>query len=446
MKKIKELYFFIRDFLIKEIWLIRNKGVSPTKAFLIKQVKIILITIKGYRENNVMLSASALTFYSMMSVVPIVAMAFGIAKGFGFEKMLTEQLTNKLSGQQEVLKWIITFANSMLEKTKGGLVAGVGLVLLFYSVMRVLGNIESSFNEIWHVKQSRSWFRKFSDYLAIMLIAPIFIILSSSFTVYISTQIHTIVHKIELLGYLAPVLVFLVKMIPYTLVWVLFSFIYIVMPNTVVKFSSGIIGGIIAGTAFQVTQWAYLKFQIGMSNYNAIYGSFAALPLFMIWLHIGWQIVLFGAELSYATQNYEKYELGSEASNISVSYKRALSLLIVYNVVKAYHLGEKSPNISDISKKLEIPSRVTRDIINNLNESGILSKVIIDEKTDYSYQPAIDINKLTIKEVFDRLDSNGVNNLSIAQVPEMDIINEHLRGFSMAVEVSASNVLVKDMI
>jgi membrane protein len=448
MKKIKqliELFNFVKNFLLHDIWRISHMGISPIQSLLVKQLKIFIITFRGFLENKVSLRASALTYYTLLSVVPIVAMAFGIAKGFGFDKVLEQELSSKLSGQEDVVSYIITFANSMLQKTKGGLVAGIGLVLLFWSVMKVLGNIEASFNDIWQIKKGRSFFRKFSDYLSIMLIAPIFIFLSSSVTVYITTQVVHITQQIDLLGFFSPVIFFLVKLIPYVLIWILFSFIYIVMPNTKVKFSSGIIAGIIAGTVFQVTQWLYVKFQIGVSNYNAIYGSFAALPLFMIWMQTAWLIVLFGAEMSFATQNYEKYEYENEVAKISPKYKQLLSLLIVQYIVKKFARHEKAPEIDDISHNLKIPSRITREILNVLTEARIISEVNTNNELEECYQPAVDINSITIKYVIDKLDSVGIGSLDIANVEEMDTIKHKLNSFSVVIDISAENILLKDV-
>jgi len=414
-------------------------------ALMLKQAKIFILTIRGFLENKVVLRASALTYYSMMSVVPIVAMAFGIAKGFGLDKKLREELANKFEGQQQVLDWIIKFASSMLEHTKGGVVAGVGIALLLWAVMRVLGNIEASFNFIWHVKKSRSFYRKFTDYIAIMLIAPVFIILSSSVTVYITTQIQNIIKSIEFLGYFSPVIRVFINLIPYVLVWTLFSFIYVVMPNIKVKLWPAIISGIVAGTLFQIAQWGYVKFQINVSSYNAIYGSFAALPLFMIWLQTGWLIVLFGAEMSYATQNFEKYEFEQDASQISLGYRKSLSLLITTLIIKKFSRGEPAPDIQDISVQLEMPSSIVRDIINNLIEAEIISQVIGKDANDINYQPAMDVNLLSIGEVIDRLENSGIQSLSIAQVTENEIITHHINKFKEITAQSEYNILLKDI-
>ncbi len=227
------------DFFKIEIWRIHSRNLPLRKYFLIKQLRVVLLAIRGFNEDKCLLWASSLTFYSLLSIVPVVAMAFGIAKGFGFEKVLEKQLIENFPAQQEVVTRVISFAHSLLENTKGGMIAGVGLVLLLWSVIKVLNHIERSFNEIWEIKESRTFLRKFGDYFSIMLISPIIMLLSSSVTVFITTQITVITEKIALLGFFSPLIFLSLKMVPYFLIWLLFTIGYILMPNTKVNFTSG---------------------------------------------------------------------------------------------------------------------------------------------------------------------------------------------------------------
>ena len=298
----------ILNFIKTDIWRIRLKDQPRKKTLLIKPLRIILLALRGFDENKCQLRASALTFYTLLSIVPVVAMAFGISKGFGLDKMLEKQLLEKLPGQQEVVTQIITFARTLLDNTKGGMIAGIGVAVLFWTVIKVLGNIEKSFNDIWGIKEARSLGRRFSDYLSVMLLCPVLLIMSSGATVFLATQITLLTEKFAFLGVFAPAIFLIVKLLPFCVIWALFSFIYIFMPNTKVYFKSGLIAGIAAGTIYQVVQWIYINFQVGVSKYNAIYGSFAALPLFLVWLQLSWLIVLLGVEISFARQNVDTYE------------------------------------------------------------------------------------------------------------------------------------------
>jgi membrane protein len=278
-----------------------------------------------------------------------------------------------------------------------------------------------------------------------MLIAPVFLIASSSATVYITTHIPQIVNSIQIFNFFSPFIRVFINLIPYILIWFVFSIVYIIMPNTKVKVGPAITSGIIAGTIFQIVQWIYVKFQINITSYGAIYGSFAALPLFMIWMQTAWLIVLFGAELSYATQNFKKYEFESEASSISNNYRKTLSLLVSSFIVKEFAASEPAPGIDEISGQLQMPSRIVRNICNNLVDAGVISQVYRSDSLDLHYQPAIDINLLTIKLATDKIDDTGIKSLDIANVPDLKKIVSKLEGFNESINNSKHNVLLKDI-
>jgi membrane protein len=443
--KNKEKIIFVKKFVTKDIWRIQHKDYNQKKSFYIRLLQIILLAYRKFREDNVQLRASALTFYTMLSIVPVVAMGFGIAKGFGFERFLREELIKKLQGQEEVMNWVITFADKMLEHTKGGLIAGVGLGLLFWAIMKVFGNIESSFNAIWQVKKSRGYIRKFSDYLSLMLIAPLMIILSSSITVFITTQVKTITAQISIIGLFSPAIFFLIKLIPYVIIWLLFSFIFIIMPNTKVNWKSGLIAGLISGTIFQVIQWLYIKFQVRVSNYNAIYGSFAALPLFLIWLQLSWLIVLLGAEIAFAKQNVQNFVLKADMLDISITKKKILSLLIARLVIKRFAMGQDPPKTLEIADELHIPI----DLVKELSEKLVSSRIFFEVCTIFpdvkAYVPAMDINSITIHLVTFRLENRGDDDIKLPDSIELNKITDYNQLINKSVVSMRENILVKDL-
>jgi membrane protein len=432
-------------FVTIDIWRFRSRDLPKRKSFLIKLLRIVILSIRGLIEDRGSLRASALTFWSALSVVPVVAMLFGIAKGFGFEKTLERQLIEKLEGQEEVLSWIIKFAHSALETTRGGVIAGLGMVILFWAIIKVLGNIEDSFNDIWGVKKGRPFLRKITDYLSLMMIGPVLLIMSSAATVLITSQIRIIVQKISLLGVVSPFIFFLLKLLPYAAIWVLFTFMYIFMPNTKVRFRSGVLAGIIAGTLYQIFQWVYIGFQIGVAKYNAIYGGFAALPLFLIWLQVSWSIVLFGAEISFAHQNVHTYEFEPDCLRVSHSFKRLLSLRVVQVLVKDFSKGERWCDETEIAQKLEIPIRLVRQILFELVEVGIISPVRMDDYETSAYQPARSPEKLTINYVLNALENHGSDDLPVARSEELERLSESLRSFDELIERSPANVPLGDI-
>jgi len=439
--KVKQLMQFLKT----DIWRIRRRKLPRLKSLLIHHVRIVLLSLRGFAEDKCQLRASALTFFSLLSIVPVFAMAFGIAKGFGFEKKLEELATSSLKGQEEVLTKVIDFAQNMLENTSGGLVAGIGIAILFMSVISVLGNVEHAFNDIWGIKTPRKFVRKLSDYLTIMLICPMLLIVSSSATVYIQSQIVTIVEKLTILGPLAGLILFFIKFLPYCVLWIVFSFIYIVMPNTKVNFSSGVFAGVVAGTIYQLVQWVYITFQIGASKAGAIYGSFAALPLFLVWLQLSWRIVLLGSEFSFAHQNVDTYEMEPDCNDVSPSFKRLLSLRIVQLVVKRFAQAEVALDADQIAHELEMPIRLVNELIYELINAEILIEVESGEEKTHAYQPAQDPDNFTLSFVIESLEKKGTESLPIEQTVEVEKLQASLIKIRDMVRKMPENMLLKNM-
>ena len=441
IKYFRQIVYFIKN----DVWRIRRTNLPPGKSFFLKILRVIILSVRGYDEDKCQLRASALTFYSLISIVPVAAMAFGIAKGFGFEKVLEEQLASKLAGHEEILEKVVDFSHSLLANTQGGLIAGAGLLVLLWAVIKVLGQIEYSFNDIWGIKEKRSVSRMFGDYLSLMLICPICLILSGGVTVFINTQISLMIHKFTFLGNFSAIFLFSLKLLPYLLMWGLFTFIYVFMPNTKVKISSGLFAGIISGTIFQIVQWAYINFQIGVANYNAIYGSFAALPLFLAWLQLSWLIVLYGAELSFAYQNVDTYEFEPDALQASHRIKILLSLQITHYLIKNFISGIEPATARIISNQLEIPIRFVNEILFGLVKSNILTTTEVAGNGELGYQPARDINGLTVQYIIDAIEKRGLNQMPFSHGPEYAIFSNTLDLFEKTINSIPENKLLKDL-
>jgi membrane protein len=427
------------------IWNTPLSEISKGKTLLVRQLRIVVLAARGFSNDNVQLRASALTFYSLLSVIPIAAIAFAIAKGFSLDQNLETLITDKFQAHQEVLNWLLKNARSAIEETRGGYIAGVGMVILFWSVMSLLQHIESSFNHIWQIRSSRPWYRKFTDYLTIMLIAPVFIILSSSITLFISNGLSEYMLRAPILNFFKPVISFLIRFIPYFLSWIGLTVLFIIMPNAKVKFRAAAISAIIAGTILQVIQWLYIDLQFGITKLSAIYGSFAAIPLFIIWLQSSWIVVLLGAEISFANQNVSRYEFESEALNISNYQKRALMLLILHMIIRNFSMGEKPISAEYIAVSLKIPVRLARDILQDLSSVNLVSIIHENEQKERLYQPALDINRLTVSFVFSRLDKKGVGQVMVSKNKDYDKVIAMLEKFDKLIAKSDSNILIKDL-
>jgi membrane protein len=427
------------QFVSKDLWNVRLNKIEKKQGFLIKQLRILSLAIKGFKEDNCLTQATALTFYTLFSIVPIFALFFAIAKGFGFDKSLQQQLLTDYAEYGTVMNNAFTYANSMLANAKGGVIAGFGVVLLLFSVMKLLINIENSFNDIWHIKRGRSFVRKLTDYLTIMLVAPLFLIVSGGVTVAFQTQ----VGEVAILGFVG---VILIKLLAYALVACVFTFIYMALPNTKVNYKSAILAGIVATLLFEMLQWGYVKFQVGANHLNAIYGGFAALPLFLIWVQYSWYIVLFGMELAYANQNVDHYELENDIKNLSTRYKKAIALMIANLVSKRFYNKEKSLTANEISEKLDLPVRLTKNIINEFVDTNLFVEVKTEMEKEIVYQPGVTESKLTVKYILDALERNGNNSLPINDTVELVTINQLIKEMDHAMDNDLGNQFVKDIV
>jgi membrane protein len=427
------------------IWHTPLSEFSRGKTFLFKQLKIIMLAARGFLNDKVQLRASALTFYSLLSIIPIAAIAFGIAKGFSLDKNLEQLIINNFNAHPEVLEWLLRNARNAIEQTRGGPIAGVGVIVLFWSVMSLLNRIETSFNHIWQVRSSRLWHRKFTDYLTIMLIAPVFIILSSSLKVFIGTELAEFMTRAPILDFFKPLISSLIKLAPYLISWIVLTILFIIMPNAKVKFVPAMISGIVAGTILQILQWVYLDLQFGITKLSAIYGSFAAVPLLLILLQSSWIVVLLGAELTFANQNFLHYELESISLNISHYHKRALVVMILHMIIQNFSLGEKPISAETIAHNLKIPVRLARDILQDLANAQLVSVLHESEHKERLYQPALDINKMTVSFVFSRLDKKGIGQKVVSRTKDYNKVISILDKFDKLMAKSDSNILIKDL-
>ena len=439
MAKLIDLIKKLFEFISQRIWKIRISKMGKRQGMLIKQLRVISLAVKGFKEDNCLVSATALTFYTLFSIVPILALVFAIAKGFGYEKTLQDQILENYSDYRDILSNAFVYANKMLSNTKGGLIAGIGILLLLWSVMKLLISIENSFNDIWEVRIGRSWVRKTTDYLTIMMVGPLLLIVSAALEVAISNKIG----DLEMLGIFGTLFL---KLLAYVLVGGVFTFLYVALPNTKVHFKPAFKAAIVATVLFELLGWAYIRFQVGANQMNAIYGTFAALPLFLIWVQYSWYIVLFGAELAYANQYVDHYELEEDIQNLSVRYKKVIALMVASVVAKRFYRQEPAMSVMQISEKLDLPSRLTKNIVNEFVESGLFVEIRTEPDKDVMYQPGVTESKFTVQFIIDTLERKGVNSLPINDGEELIRINQLMLDLDKTMDTQLGHILVKDLV
>ncbi|MDD4923056.1 MAG: YihY/virulence factor BrkB family protein [Bacteroidales bacterium] len=437
-KTIADLWVFVSN----DIWRVPKHEVKGLKNKGLNLVRTLILATKGFIADKLTTRASALTYTTLLAVVPVAAIIIGVARGFGFQKVIEAQLSDMLPGQTEALNILFNFVQSFLEVTTSGIVLGIGIVFLIIAVWSILQSIDIAINDIFQIKKARSVSRMLTDYLATMFLLPILLILSSGFSVFLNTAIA----KNEILSLLSPLVNVIMTLIPYFISWLGFTLLYILIPNTKVKFANAALAGFIAGFAFQAFQYIYISGQIGVSRYNAIYGSFAAIPLFLLWLQLSWTIVLLGAEIAYAAQNVQNFYFEKETKNVSHRYRYFISILIMNILCKRFENEEGPMTVNEISSQYEIPIRLTSRTLGRLLEMHLISETYsIKDKDVPAYQPAVDINKLTIGYFFERMFDHGSENF------QLDVDNlykpqwDALTGIETAAGNKGGDILIKDL-
>lgn len=385
--------------------LLLMNNVIPFGILNIKDIfKTAYLAIRFFTTRRVMNRASALTYSTLLAIVPISAVVFAIARGFGYNKYIELWFRDVLSSQPQVAEVIIGFVNSYLVHTKSGIFLGVGLVFMLYTVMMLVSNIEVTFNEIWQVKKKRSIFRTVTDYMAMFFLFPILIVVSSGLSIFMATMADSMTDFI-LLG---TAMKLLLDLVPYVLMSLLFVALYVFMPNTHVKVKNAIVPGILSGIAMQLVQFFYIHSQMWVTGYNAIYGSFAALPLFMLWVQISWTICLFGAELTYTSQNLDYYDYDACTEDVSHRYQLMLSGILMSRICRRYADGRQAPTVDDLRRETGIPVRVVNDLLYRLIEARLIIEVSVDEKgVPSTFVPAESLDNLSVGTMIDRLESQG---------------------------------------
>ena len=369
-----------------------------------RSLNILIESIPTFTAAEGQLRASALTYYTLFAIVPMFALFFGVAKGFDLDQWLRTELINRMSEHKEILDRLLAFADTTLTQTKGGLVAGIGALMLCWSVVKMIGNIELAFNRVWKVKKSRTIFRKFTDYLSFLVIAPVMLAAAGSATVMVSRILRDLSEKSAFVSFSRPLIEFGIQCVPYLLAWILFTFIYSFLPNTRVKFKSALFGGMIAGTISQVLQMGYVLVQMALSRYNVIYGSFSALPLFLIWIYLNWLITLFGVTLCYLYQHFDYDSKRARDCDRTPADKRLLALMIAAEVTSEFAEGKEPSTVVELSCKLDISETLANELLYNLVQSQVLYQIAGPEYDNPAYRPGLPADKMTIVNVLQKYD------------------------------------------
>ena len=432
---LRKLFTYFTDTIFREDI---NEWRNPVVRWLVQQYRLLFYTARGLVEHGTLVRSAALTFYTLMSLVPLLALVFAVVKGFGLADGLVENLYELFPQHPETVDYIVGFAENALARTQGGVVAAVGLVMLFWAVIRVFGSIENAFNNIWEVKVERSIARQWTDYIAVVMIVPVLWILANAVGNYIE-QVLGLYDKwyFTTLSRLASMVV----------IWTMFTLLYLIIPNARVRFQSALMAGIVAGTIFLLFQWGYVYVQRWMTSYNAVYGSFAALPLFLIWMQTSWEILLFGGELSFAYQNISRFAEERESLRISYDQRRKVLLAVMILVARNFRDHGGTLPTDEIRKRLELPTRIVNDILFQLVQAGQLIAVRSgDGERDVAFAPAHDLSSTTVYGILEAVERTGQTTLDLEQTPELARMNREVETLKEEVLHSPNNVRLTDLL
>ena len=433
--KLRQLFTYFTDTIFRQDV---NEWRNPVVRWLVQQYRLLFYTARGLVEHGTLVRSAALTFYTLMSLVPILAVVFAVVKGFGLTDGLVENLYGIFPRHPETIDYIVGFAENALARTQGGVVAAVGLVMLFWAVIRVFGSIESAFNNIWEVKVERSIARQWTDYIAVVMIVPVLWILANAVGNYIE-QVLGLYDKwyFTTLSRLASMVV----------IWTMFTLLYLIIPNARVRFQSALMAGIVAGTIFLLFQWGYVYVQRWMTSYNAVYGSLAALPLFLIWMQTSWEILLFGGELSFAYQNISRFAEERESLRISYDQRRKVLLAVMILVARNFRDHGGTLPTDEIRKRLGLPTRIVNDILFQLVQAGQLIAVRSgDGEREVAFAPAHDLSSTTVYGILEAVERTGQTTLDLEQTPELARMNREVETLKEEVLHSPNNVRLTDLL
>ena len=433
--KLRQLFTYFTDTIFRQDV---SEWRNPVVRWLVQQYRLLFYTARGLVEHGTLVRSAALTFYTLMSLVPILAVVFAVVKGFGLTDGLVENLYGIFPRHPETIDYIVGFAENALARTQGGVVAAVGLVMLFWAVIRVFGSIESAFNNIWEVKVARSIARQWTDYIAVVMIVPVLWILANAAGDYVE-QLLGLYDKwyFNTLSHLASMVI----------IWTMFTLLYLIIPNARVRFQSALMAGIVAGTIFLLFQWGYVYVQRWMTSYNAIYGSFAALPLFLIWMQTSWEILLFGGELSFAYQNISRFAEERESLRISYDQRRKVLLAVMILVARNFRDHGGTLSTDTIRERLGLPTRIVNDVLFQLVQAGQLIAVRSgDGEREVAFTPAHDLASTTVYGILEAVERTGQATLDLEQSADLARVNRELETLKQTVRQSPENVRLTNLL
>ena len=430
----------IREFIQYDLWRQPDMTVYDSKKRLWYRIlQTIILVARGFKDKALNVRANSLSFSLLFAFVPMVAGVFAIARGFGFEELLKERISSSFLAEANIAPTMIEWVERYLETARDGLFLGIGLIVLIWAVYAFFNMLERSFNTIWDVKQSRSFGRRLTNYMVVLLLVPIMIILTSGISIFFNSMatISPVWQAIE------PIRRVLLRLVPFVVASGVFTWIFFAIPNTKVRFVSAVIPGVLMGVLFQVVQMFSVYLVVMFTRMSVVYGAFSAIPLILIWLHITCWLLLVGAELAFAIQNNEMFAYEKDLQTMSRRYKDYVMLYLLSVIVKRFEQGEQPQTAQEMAAQNQLPIRLVHQLLTRLEETDIVRRVYVEQEEDETFVPAMDTRLITVEMVIGRISAQGTEEFLQHTPPEMQAFWQ--RYLQMCEANTSDDILVGDL-
>lgn len=430
----------LREFLQYDLW--RQPHVTtpdPKKRLGYRVLQTIILVGRSFKDKALNVRANSLSFSLLFAFIPMVAGVFAIARGFGFEELIKERLSSSFLAEANIAPMIIEWVERYLETARDGLFLGIGLIVLIWAVYAFFNMLERSFNTIWNVKQSRSFGRRLTNYMVVLLLVPIMIILTSGISIFFNSTaaLSPVWQAIE------PIRRLLLRLVPFVVASGVFTWIFIAIPNTKVRFLSAVIPGVLMGVLFQVVQMFSVYLVVLFTRMSVVYGAFSAIPLTLIWLHIACWLLLVGAELAFAIQNNEMFAYEKDLEAISRRYKDYVMLYLLSVIVRRFEKAEAPQTAHQMAEHNQLPIRLVQQLLSRLEEANIIRRVYIEQAEDETFVPAMDTRMITVEMVIDRISTHGTEEFLQHTPQEMKEFWQHY--LQMCKANTSDDILVSEL-
>lgn len=430
----------LRKQLKRLVWEQNLQEMHWLKRTLLRQLQMVFLVIRDFYNNRSLLRASALTYYTILSLVPLLALTFALLKAFGVQNQLQPLILDKLNvGDGQIAEAIVGYINN----TQVAQMGAVGLIFLLVAVISLLTNIEAAFNDVWGVNNLRPMLRRFSDYLSVILVGPVLLISTISMTSSLIS--HSFTQRLLEMQMIGSLIVFVLKITPFIFMWLAFTLLYVFMSNIKVQWRAALIGGVVGGTLWQIAQLGYVHFQVGVARYNAIYGTMAALPVFMVWVYLSWVIVLFGLGVCYAKQNLRTGARDLRREEVNRRSLEQVALALLVTLADRFHRGDPAINHDQLARLLYVPLRLCRAILTQLEQLGLVTE-ISGHAGWPSYQLGRDADNLSVSEIYRMLRNVGEDVMYLRPHPQTTVALETCSSLADLVDDEFGAVTLKDLV